>query len=42
MIEIRASHVRLEIDAPQGIRIFRTEFGGRDARTCDTERRPGE
>ena len=34
VIEIKGKYVRLGIDAPQGIRIHRTEIGARDAAGC--------
>lgn len=42
VIEIKGSHVRLGIDAPQGIRIRRTEIGAQCADGGGPAGRPGE
>lgn len=41
VIEIKGSHVRLGIDAPQGIRIHRTEIGEQVASRRGPVGRPG-
>jgi len=42
VIEIKGSHVRLGIDAPQGIRIRRPEVGEESANRRGPAGRPGE
>ncbi len=42
VMEIKGSHVRLGIDAPQGIRIHRTEIGERVAGTRGPAEKLGE